>query len=394
MTTPVSSNPLTLSVLIYRGLVDKSNSGREISGILPLDWEAASVVAQLEEHQLIIAEPDAERRIRFSPSGHRDDFFAFSWPELLSANSRQNHVPARFYLADSDYLYESNAGEVPDDIRRYLDTCHLIKFLTAISDHAHDTAGIRRLVFLGKEKLELPIEYVFEDVKPLEGLKEFVAEFTSDIHTDQKKTIARTVLSEMFADGSPSFSQLLDRFADFRARCIAGYQLYVSEFSFQKIKNEVEKEKLEFTLKLNKIFSEIQSQLLVIPVALILAGGQLERDHGFSMKNLVILGGCLVFAFLMALLIRNQRNSLAAVKEEIDNQWGRIEGEHALVASKFRESYASLNKRYQDQRRLIFAIDILVSMSLIVTAGLAFLYQFLPPKASLMQWIVDRTLGA
>jgi hypothetical protein len=271
MTTPVSSNPLTLSVLIYRGLIDKSNNGREISGTLPVGWEAGLIVDQLEEQQFIIDEPDAERRIRFSPSGHRDNFFAFSWPEFLSSNSRQNDAPSRFYLANTDYLHEGIVDEAPDDIRCYLDTCQLIKFLTAISDHAHDSAGIRRLVFLGKEKLELPIEYTFEDLKPLEGLSEFVSEFTSDIHTDQKRTIARTVLSEMFADEPPSFSRLLDRFVDFRARCIAGYQLYVSEFSFQKIKSEVEKEKLEFTLKLNKIFSDIQSQLLVIPIALILA---------------------------------------------------------------------------------------------------------------------------
>ncbi|MDR7375473.1 hypothetical protein J2X19_000131 [Rhodoferax ferrireducens] len=41
-------------------------------------------------------------------------------------------------------------------------------------------------------------------------------------------------------------------------------------------------------MKLNKTLSEIQNQLLAMPVALVLVGGQMAPDTGLSIKNLVI----------------------------------------------------------------------------------------------------------
>src|SRR5690606_22892972 len=108
---------------------------------------------------------------------------------------------------------------------------------------------------------------------------------------------------------------------------------------FQKVKAEVEREKLEFTTRLNKIFSDIQNQLLAIPAAMILVGGQMKQVNAFSLSNILIWLGSLVFSILMLLLIRNQRNTLAAIKNEIDHQWELIGGSHQAVSGLFEKSY-------------------------------------------------------
>ena len=156
--------------------------------------------------------------------------------------------------------------------------------------------------------------------------------------------------------------------------------------TYSDFREFLEKEKLDATTKLNKVFSDVQNQLLAIPAALILVGGQMEDAGGsWTSKNIVIWLGCLVFAILMNLLIRNQCHTLQAVKQEIDQQWLQIKGKYHSVADRFESSYGQLNHRYRHQIWLIRVISLLVSISLAVSTGM--LLWFSTPKASVLRSI-------
>ncbi|UBH29235.1 hypothetical protein [Aeromonas enteropelogenes] len=192
---------------------------------------------------------------------------------------------------------------------------------------------------------------------------------------NRKKTIIKTVLFEMFSGReNVPLLDLLHQFDDFMKRVHASYQLYVSEFSFEKVKEQIEKEKLDATMKINKIFSDIQNQLLAVPAALILAGGQMIKEDSWSTKNISIWLGVVVMSIFMTMLIRNQRNTLQAVKKEIDQQWLQLEGKYHSVASRFRNSYKQLNTRSCHQEWLIKIISFLVTLSLLVTTLLLLYY--------------------
>lgn len=163
---------------------------------------------------------------------------------------------------------------------------------------------------------------------------------------------------------------MLNRFDDFIEKIRASYELYVAEFSFQKVKAEVEKEKLEAILKLNKVFSDIQNQLLAVPVALVLVSGQMEDKGAWTSKNVLIWLGALVFSILMNLMIRNQRNTLKAIKQEIDQQKQQIERKYQSIAQRFAEIYIEIDNRYTHQRRLIAVVDSLVAISFGATSFL------------------------
>ncbi|UPG96588.1 hypothetical protein [Luteibacter aegosomatissinici] len=143
--------------------------------------------------------------------------------------------------------------------------------------------------------------------------------------------------------------------------------LYVSEFSFAKFKEDVEKDKIEFIAKLNKVFADIQSQLLAIPAALILIGSQMEYLGRWGTKNLLIVLGAFAFALLMDLLIRNQHHTLTALGSEIRREWGLIEGRHAAVASEFQSSYETLARRERHQKLLLGTVSALVAGSLSIS---------------------------
>ena len=81
----------------------------------------------------------------------------------------------------------------------------------------------------------------------------------------------------------------------------------------------------------------------------------------------------------MNLLIRNQRNTLAAINNEILQQWQQIQGRHSSVADRFKPSYIQLKVRYRHQERLIRVISVMVSFALAVATSLYIYYSVSKP---------------
>lgn len=241
--------------------------------------------------------------------------------------------------------------------------------LEKASDHQGGIGNAKTLIFLNKEKIEIIPKYTGADLHEIPNLSEFEAEFiTSETHQEQKRTILKTVLAELFSGCKVlPFSVLLACFEEFADKVRASYQLYVAEFSFQKVKAEVEKEKLDAMVKLNKVFSDVQGQLLAVPVALVLVGGQMEDKGTWTSKNLSIWLGSLIFYILMNLLICNQRHTLKAVKNEIDQQRQQIESKYQTIAPRFQRIYQEIDDRHTHQQRLIRVVDGLVIISFTIT---------------------------
>lgn len=374
------TDPLDLAILLHREMRQRVVvDGRNIEGELPGSYDFDAVISLLERHDMRVTEASAHRRLEFSPPPS----FHQTMEALLTAVSRRIQPQARFYIADIDCVYPFTGQEPNKQIQSYLNSSALFRSLQSVADHLSQMGSATTLVFLQQQKLEITSVYSVEDLAILPELDNFTANFIeSSTHKQQKETILRTVLFELFSNQKKiNFSDILKNFSSIADNLHSSYQLYVSEFSFLKVKSEIEKEKLEFTTKLNKVFSDIQNQLLAVPAALILIGGQMEKSDGPSMKNIFIWVGSLIFAFLMNLLINNQRHTLKAIKTEIDQQWKLIEGKHKKVAEQFKGSYAQLDARYRHQRTLLWTVDAMVGAALIFATGM-FIWYADPDKLS------------
>ena len=126
--------------------------------------------------------------------------------------------------------------------------------------------------------------------------------------------------------------------------------------------------KIHFITKINKVFSDIQNQLLTVPAALIIAGSQFESSDHVTLKNFLILSGALAFTIFMLLLIMNQRNTLQSIYNEIDNEWGLIKKKHNAIKEQFETQYKSLETRYKHQYLLLEVVALIVIMACMATA--------------------------
>lgn len=359
-------NKLDIAIEAYSQLADESVISRQASGTLS-EENFERLKNNLESCQLLTNYRTDSFKVEFTLPSDKDAFFAQNLDDLLKATSRKINPPEEFYIADQHYHHKELNEKTPKNIKQYLETAKLVKELLKLSDYA--APEIPKAVFLHGEKLELNLDYNLSDLTHPLDTEPFITQFiNAEIHKDQKITIVKSVLIEMLKDSEIdrfSISSLIKRFPEFIERINSNYQLYVSEFSFEKIKTQIEHEKFEFTTKLNSTFSGIQNQLLAIPVALVLIGGQMQKTDALTLKNLSIWLGSVVFALLMSLLIRNQKSTLNAIKLEVDSQWSNIKDKHRLVSDRLSKHYLDLHDRFNTQIIFLTLISLVVSASIV-----------------------------
>lgn len=363
--SPLPTDSMDLAILLFKNMQNPEVATGQLSGVVRPSIDFECIRASLDTAKLLISANPTSRQIECHlPAG----FFA-SLGALLEAPARRIEPLPRFYLADIDFLYAGDESAAPPIVLHYLQATRLYALLGKLADHQGGVGAAKTLVFLHKSKVEITPQYGEGDLYELDNLRAFEIDFVvSDTHEAQKQTIIKTVLLELFAGRNKlPFSELLARFAEFTEKVRASYELYVAEFSFQKVKAEVEKEKLDAMLKLNKVFSDIQSQLLAVPVALVLVAGQMENSGNWTSKNVLIWLAALIFAALMDLLIRNQRHTLKAVKQEIDQQRLQIATKYQTIGPRFDGIYQEIEGRHIHQQRLIWFVDALVAASLAIT---------------------------
>jgi len=373
---------LLLAVELYRAMSSKKVVGADLRGRIVITASTTSLLEEIFDRGMTLdcvymgvpvgQEVDVELAI---PRG-QSEFFAETWQDFLDSHNFKFAAPKEYYIAKDDFLNSEETETLSS--RRYASILALVSVLREAADYIDSGLANLKFVYLVKTKFELPVEYNFVSFRDTPGVVEMAAEFASasTAHKEQRKVILKVVLSEMLGNVEPKirFKELLERFTEFARRVKEGYDLYVAEFSFEKVLEEVETHKLDYTIKLNKVFSDIQSQLLAIPVALILVGSQMA-DKGYpDWKNIIIICGVVIYVTLMDLLIRNQYHSLAAIKTEMDLKHAHLLKRHMALKDNFVGAYKALDARYDQQRWLIRIVDGLVALMFVTSVVLFYWY--------------------
>ena len=379
------SPKLSLAVKAFHQMANIRWQDGDCFGEIELTNENCNLLSDLQDESLLfppdpkalIPEPGSFYEIQLQPPRSHSAFFSKSLDDLLNYPTYLHSPPETFFLADSGELYPS-ATQPSILLRGYLDTIKLIGLLKSLSDYSDSSTGHLRFVFLHKEKLEVQVLYGNNDLRPLLCVDKLDKNLAENVHTEQRRSILKRLLLEELQSFSSNdrFRNLLIRLDSIYQRFLDNYQLYVSEFSFDAIFKDISNKRLEYVLKLNKNFSDIQNQLLAVPLAALLAWSQMEKSN--SIKNSLVFLTALIFAFFMSMLLRNQKASLAAIKEEISDQHKALNREYAALAPRFEKIYIDLDDRCNKHKCLLVLVDISVGIIIVVVpAALLFYYSIL-----------------
>lgn len=328
-------------------------------GYLPGGHDFSGVIAGLDAvAPALVHSSDAnQRRVTFAT----EDVGVYeSLGKLLHASvSHRRKVPSKFILLNSGYRYSGDPAGAPPEVRKYFDMIHLVNILCRLCDY--DSAAGKFVNFVVRPDAKFRVELNFSEGELIEipGIGAFTNSFLeSEFHAEEKRDIVRDCLADV-AKGvsSLSLAAVALAFEVVMKNARASYALLLSKFSASSVQKDVDKQNLEDTLRLNKTFSEIQNQLLALPAAILVAGAAFETGKVY--KNSAVFVGVAIFVVLMVMLIRNQRNSVAAISAEIGIRKKNLNGQPDSVAQMYLPAFDALERRAGAQLRTLVVVMIL-----------------------------------
>ena len=300
-------------------------------------------------------------------------------------------VPNVFTVRDLRYTH-GKTEIVPDPVRNYLDTVKLWKLLYSFADYEIGQS----VVFIKsyESKVEIRPDYSASDLLLLPQLAEFGATyFEADHHREEKRNIVRAALLEVCKGHlMVSLAELIPKFSDFVDRVRASYTLYTADFSFEKLRSEVDSKNVEDMLRLNKTLADIQNQLLALPAALLIAGASVKPDSMAS--NLAIWFGITVFAWVMHKLLANQQHSVLVIKQEAQLRIDKVGAQPVGISNRVLPLFADLKMRLKRQGRTLQKINYVVWIVWLAVTALAINAQWPDLFPTFGGWISEMARAA
>lgn len=300
--------------------------------------------------------------LEFRPVAGGDRGIFASLDEMLAfqGGRYQYSAPGEYYLVEEDYA----KGETPptvSDTASYQRVPELLQFLRSIEDvEVGSSPPIH--VFLVEQRLDIPAVFRRADLAHLPSSTFFVdlfGEVTVPPNLDARKRIFKRVLRR-FLETTPSverLGQLMRSLPAVREAFNADYSLYESEFNFEKIRDEFERKRVGYMLKLNGAATDAMSKLLAIPVAQGLLVTQMRP--GAWMANIALLSASIVFAVIAGIILKTQWHSAVGISEEIDAEKKNLEVRYPELYERLR-SYQSLTKRADATKLAPWALAVLL----------------------------------
>lgn len=283
--------------------------------------------------------------------------------------------PANYYVINPGYAVGDQP--VPPELAKYR---ALLKVVSVLREAAAYVDEVKRdLVFIETEKVIVPIVFTMADLpNTIEAQANRLTKIFHDaLHGDEKAGLLSTTVAELVS-GQREKQRFAFLIANLERVCDEvekGYKLFVSSFSYSKIRNDVETARLDFINKIHKTIVDIQGQLLGIPVATIVVASQLKQsvDCGVTFwSNLAVILGAWIFVGLLVLAVINQWHTLTAIAGEVKGQRARLADDYAAVSVQFIGVFDGLKKRICWHRGVLAGVMICALLG-VGLATLAFL---------------------
>ena len=238
-------------------------------------------------------------------------------------------LPAQFYLVEEDFHHDGQA-EPPDRVRSLIVLTEFITMFAKLADHKHQTegSGAWTLVFRTRDglgSLEAEFDRELLDVEiPAVSWKvvEDICKDVQGIHQSEKRWMFKSVMCEFLKDGM-SFKEFVARGAEWATTYENNLQTYLSGFSFDEVKRKIADEHARFAEEVSKIFGDITTKVLSLPLSVAIVMILRTQVKGLSDLPLIILL-FVVVAFGITWLVQHYLRVVPRVEENIEMVFGRV----------------------------------------------------------------------
>lgn len=290
---------------------------------------------------------------------------------FLGDGARLLESIGEFYIAEENWFSEDTE---PPNEGKNLDLLHRVLMQLCDSATLVDK-GKTRLLFADSAGLvDLPINISPTDLKAVtpQVAYDFVAFCSDNLHRQHRlEAVAKVVIQHTRGiSSSGRLHYILDNLESILSDAKSQHAVFLSAFSYEKVRDEVEALKVEYTSKIHKVLSDIQGQLLGIPAATIVVATQMKKADALGaifITNAAVLIGAFIFSIFLILLLKNQRHTLEVIEAEVERQKRQLKSELHEAAEGFEPAFQMLRQRISHQRVILRTVNFVVVTGLLLS---------------------------
>lgn len=260
----------------------------------------------------------------------KDDYFlGESWDEFLSYSNYLFRPPEAIYLNNDDLLIgESYPNNKFDSFKSISSLVQIIERLKDYSDTTH--WGI---IYGNKIEIDKTIdEKILDRTINTEPINRILLE---DSHTEAKINLLKKTIVKFISDCDKKkrLEFLVENFERFLSEFLLNFETYVSNYSFDKVRSEYEEKRTEYIAKVNNVFQDISTKLIILPAPLWLAISQINANG--SVIEIAKKGGVATITIFIGLYLAatlyGQFQLLKSVQKEYSELFSRLKSEYENI---------------------------------------------------------------
>jgi len=264
------------------------------------------------------------------------------------------------YIAD---IKQFSDDSISPFFQTYCQIIDLIDALKSLAKHVYeDSDGENIIIFKDERSLLIPLAYTSTRLLSISDsnlidIREVVMAFND--HNSEKKSLFINELIEMLSnsDDRYRFSNLLKEISEYNDRCINAYQYYLRDYSYNKLKIELDTKALDFTQKIQTVINDSQTKLIAIPAAFVLVFSTFDFNDPHSLKDILAIIGLLLFAVIIQQFLNNQFSSLKFTERNIESYKATFKNKNM---SQFLERFQLVDSELGKQRLRLNILTVLL----------------------------------
>jgi hypothetical protein len=220
--------------------------------------------------------------------------------------------------------YKAFSNEPTRIINNYRIILALIESIEHISKHIYFETDLKFSIILSEDSsLVIPLEYNPTDCELITGNLPDIMSNTIQIFKENNSEKKLLYLNELLSflipiENEIRFSYLIQNLETYFQKSNSAFQFYLRDFSYNKLKVELDSKALEFTQKIQGVINDSQTKLIAIPTAFVLVIATFDFEKIISNKNIGSIISLFIFSVLIQLFLNNQRSTLKFIKQNID----------------------------------------------------------------------------
>lgn len=281
------------------------------------------------------------------------------------------------YYYPSKLFYVADLQKFSDELHvifynNYLAVLGLMNSIRVISKHTYTDVDVKSSIIFREDKsLIIPLIYTDEEIYKLSQNDFDCIKIVMDVFNDsnsEKKILFINEIIDFLTPVSESlrFKTLLEDISEYTDKCHNSYQYYLRDFSYNKMKLELDSKALDFTQKVQAVINDSQTKLIAIPTAFVLVFSAFDFNDLKSVKDIISIISLFIFAIIIQIFLANQNSSLNFTKANILSYKETFSNNNI---EKFNDRFKLVNIELEKQRnRLNFVAIVLwlIPLSLLV----------------------------